>query len=79
LVAGSATPLTFLTTTVDTLTAAIGGKPAAVMFSGLTPGSSGLYQVNAVVPDGLPDSATTSLQLTISGQNSAIVTLAVHM
>ncbi|HME06499.1 MAG TPA: IPT/TIG domain-containing protein [Bryobacteraceae bacterium] len=79
LVAGTATPLTFLTTTVDTLTATIGGMPAVVMFSGLTPGSSGLYQVNAVVPAGLPDSDTTPLQLTISGQQSAIVTLAVGM
>ncbi len=79
LVAGTATPLTFLTTTVDTLTATIGGKPAVVMFSGLTPGSSGLYQVNAVVPDGLPSSDTTPLQLTISGQRSAIVTFSVQM
>ena len=78
LTAGTAAPLTFLTRTVDTLTAAIGGMSAVVNFAGLTPGSTGLYQVNAVVPAGLPDSDATSLVLTISGQDSAVVTLAVH-
>ena len=76
--AGTATPLTFLTKTVNILTATIGGKPAVVNFSGLTPGSTALYQVNVVVPAGLPDNNTTSLQLTISGQDSAEVTVAVH-
>jgi uncharacterized protein (TIGR03437 family) len=77
LTAGTATPLTFLTNTVTPLTATIGGVPAEVNFAGMTPGSTGLYQVNAVVPPGLPDSDTTPLQLTISGQVSAVVTLAV--
>jgi uncharacterized protein (TIGR03437 family) len=31
----------------------IGNLPAQVMFSGLTPGLAGVYQVNAVVPSGL--------------------------
>lgn len=78
LTAGTVTPLTFLTNTVNTLTATIGGRPAAVNFSGLTPGSVGLYQANLVVPAGLPNSDTTALILTISGQDSAQVTLAVH-
>jgi uncharacterized protein (TIGR03437 family) len=77
--AGTATPLTFLTNTVDPLTVTIGGKSAVVLFSGLTPGSTGLYQVNAVVPEGLSNSDTTSLQITISGQDSATVTLSVRM
>jgi uncharacterized protein (TIGR03437 family) len=78
LTAGTATPLTFLTSTVDKLTATIGGQPAVVNFAGLTPGSTGLYQVNAVVPPGLPSNNATALQLTISGQISAVVTLAVQ-
>jgi uncharacterized protein (TIGR03437 family) len=78
LIAGAAAPLGSLTTTVAPLTATIGGLPAVVMFSGLTPGSSGLYQVNAVVPSGLAASDTTPLQLSISGQYSAIVTLSVR-
>jgi adhesin/invasin len=76
--AGTPTPLTFLTNTVNTLTATIGGASAFVNFAGLTPGYTGLYQVNVVVPNGLPDSDTTTLILTISGQDSAQVTLAVH-
>jgi uncharacterized protein (TIGR03437 family) len=78
LAAGTPAPLAFLTNTVDTLTATVGGRPATVNFAGLTPGSTGLYQVNLVVPSGLPDNDTTALILTISGQDSAQVTLAVH-
>ncbi len=78
LTAGAITPFAFLTKTVDTLTMTIGGKPATVLFSGLTPGFAGLYQVNAMVPAGLPNSDITSLQLTISGQDSVAVTMAVH-
>lgn len=29
-------------------------RPVSVIFSGLTPGFTGLYQINAVVPPGLP-------------------------
>jgi uncharacterized protein (TIGR03437 family) len=78
LTAGTPTPLAFLTKTVDALTATIGGKSAQVNFAGLTPGSTALYQVNAVVPVGLPNDNATTLQLSISGQDSAVVTLAVH-
>ncbi len=78
LTAGTATPLTFLTKTTDTLTATMGGQAAVVTFSGLTPGSTALYQVNAVVPAGLPDNNATTLVLHISGQDSATVTFAVH-
>jgi len=31
----------------------VGGRSATVLFSGLAPGLAGVYQVNAVVPDGL--------------------------
>jgi uncharacterized protein (TIGR03437 family) len=78
LTAGTATPLTFLTNTVGTLTATIGGVSAPVTFAGMTPGSTGLYQVNLVVPSGLPNNNATQVQLSISGQQSAIVTMAVQ-
>jgi uncharacterized protein (TIGR03437 family) len=32
----------------------MGSKRATLLFSGLTPGTAGLYQVNAMVPSGLP-------------------------
>ena len=41
LTAGTATPLSFLTTTVGTVTATIGGANAQVTFSGMTPGFDG--------------------------------------
>lgn len=78
LTAGTATPLTFLTNTVGTLTATIGGVNAPVTFAGMTPGSTGLYQVNLVVPAGLPNNNATQVQLSIAGQQSAIVTMAIQ-
>jgi uncharacterized protein (TIGR03437 family) len=45
----------------------IGGLPAQVTFSGLTPGSVGLYQVNAVIPPGV---LTGTVVVTVGGQAS---------
>jgi len=51
--AGAAAPAKPLATTLVRPEVDIGGQPARVLFSGLTPGSVGLYQVNVVVPEGL--------------------------
>ena len=64
--------------TVDELTVEIGGRSARVAFSGLAPGFSGLYQVNAAVPDGVDPSPDSQVSLRISGQTSALVTMAVQ-
>lgn len=50
---GAPAPASPLATTLATPTVSIGGQPALVQFSGLAPGFSGLYQVNAVVPANL--------------------------
>lgn len=76
--AGTATPLNSLTTTVTTVTATIGGAPANVLFAGISPGSTGLYQVNAVVPTGLPKSDATSVILSVGTQASPAVTIALQ-
>ena len=47
---GAPAPSAPLVRTLATPTVSIGGQPATVQFSGLAPGFSGLYQVNAVVP-----------------------------
>lgn len=79
--AASASPLS---TTVAAPTVTIGGRPAAVTFSGLTPGFVGLYQVNVQVPDDAPLGDAVEVTLAISvrdaeGQRfSNIVTLAVR-
>jgi uncharacterized protein (TIGR03437 family) len=50
---GELTPSSPLSTTKVQPTVTMGGRPARVDFSGLAPLNIGLYQVNAVVPDGL--------------------------
>jgi uncharacterized protein (TIGR03437 family) len=42
----------------------IGGMPAQVAFSGLTPGYAGLYQINAIVPQGIPAGDMVPIQVT---------------
>ncbi|MEP6961190.1 MAG: putative Ig domain-containing protein [Acidobacteriota bacterium] len=71
LAAGSPTPTAFFTRTVNTVTMTIGGIAARVDFSGLTPGSTGLYQVNAVVPAGVTPGDRVPVVLTAAGQLSA--------
>jgi uncharacterized protein (TIGR03437 family) len=76
--AGVPASLTSLTYTVNPVVVQMGGTQAIVQFSGLTPGFTGLYQVNAVVPNGLPDNSATQLQMQVSGQTSGGVTFAVQ-
>lgn len=75
--AGVAAPLDKLLNTVNPVTVSIGGKPVVPFFGGLTPGYSGLYQVNAIVPAGLNADPNTPLTITVAGQQSNTVTLAV--
>ena len=51
---GEATPAQPLASTLVTPTVTIGGVAAHVLFSGLTPGSIGLYQIDVVVPANAP-------------------------
>jgi len=46
---GAQAPFNVLSRTTDLVTATIGGLPATVVFSGLAPGYTGLYQVNVQV------------------------------
>jgi uncharacterized protein (TIGR03437 family) len=64
--------------TVNPVTATIGGVNAPVAYAGVTPGYPGLYQVNAVVPSGITTGNAVPVTLTVAGQTSATVTMAVH-
>jgi uncharacterized protein (TIGR03437 family) len=64
-------------TTTATPQVTIGGVQANVTFYGLAPGFVGLYQVNAQVPAGLPAGDAVPLVLTIGGQSSNTVTVAI--
>lgn len=74
--AGSAAPSAPPAVTVNTVTATLGGVPAKVLFAGLAPGFAQLYQMNILIPSGVtPGNAV--LLLTVSGQQSAPVTILV--
>ena len=66
-----------LARTLSTPLVNIGGMPAEVTFSGLTPGYVGLYQVNVQLPAGVP-SGTQSVEIIINGVPSNTVTIAVQ-
>jgi uncharacterized protein (TIGR03437 family) len=66
-----------LENTANPVTATIGGVSASVQFAGLTPGFTGLYQVNLTIPGGVTPGDATALVLTVGGQVSQPVTLAV--
>jgi uncharacterized protein (TIGR03437 family) len=67
-----------LSNTVGTTQVTVGGQLAHVNFAGLTPGFAGLYQVNAVVPSGAQTGANVPVALTIDGQTSPPITMAIQ-
>jgi uncharacterized protein (TIGR03437 family) len=75
---GNPAPATPLSSTVNTVTATIGGKPAPVTFSGLTPFYAGLYQLNTVVPSGIATGDAVPVVISVAGQTSPPVTMAVR-
>jgi len=77
-VANGAASLDKLRTATTTPTVLIGGKPAQVVFAGLTPQFVGVNQINVAVPEGTPTGNAVSLQLSLGGiTTSASVTIAV--
>jgi len=63
--------------TAETPSVRIGGVDAPVAFSGLTPGSIGLYQVNVQVPTGAPVGGAVPVTLRIGGRDSNTVLMGV--
>ena len=71
------TPAAPFAVTADQVTVTIGALPATVLFAGLTPGLASLYQVNAVVPQGVA-TGEVDVEVSIAGQTSPVVTLFVE-
>jgi uncharacterized protein (TIGR03437 family) len=67
-----------LSPTTTTPVATIGGVPASVAFSGLTPGAVGLYQVNALVPSGTSEGSAVPVTINVGGVSSNTVTIGVY-
>jgi len=59
--------LDMLRRTIATASVSIGGSPAQVTFSGLSPQFVGVYQLNVIVPTGAPSGDAVPLQLQIGG------------
>jgi uncharacterized protein (TIGR03437 family) len=74
---GELASATKLATTKGTPTVTIGGQQATVQFSGLAPGFSGLYQVNAIVPSGI-SAGTVPISLSINGATTKASTIPVN-
>jgi uncharacterized protein (TIGR03437 family) len=76
---GSPAPSDSVSSTVKPVSVTIGGVPANnVLFAGLTPQFVGLYQVNVIVPDGVPPGNQVPVVVTAEGQSSAPATIAVR-
>jgi len=63
--------------TVANPTVTVGGQIASLLFSGLAPGFSGLYQVNIQVPAGIADGDNVPVQIATPGGGSDTATIAV--
>jgi uncharacterized protein (TIGR03437 family) len=76
--AGARAPADPLSRTVNQVSVTVGGAPAEVFFSGLAPGFAGLYQVNAFVPQGAPTGDEVPVVVSVAGQASPPVTIALR-
>ncbi len=76
---GDGAPLDVLAWTVLPLTVRVGGVEATnVQFKGLTPTTSGLYQINFQVPASLPSTGSVDLEIETGGRRSNVAKIAVR-
>jgi uncharacterized protein (TIGR03437 family) len=75
---GAASSAAALSYTLQTPVLTIGGAVANVSFSGLAPGFTGLYQVNAQVPPEIPNGDDITIVLNIGGAMSNTITTSIQ-
>ena len=61
-----------LSNTVIAATVTLGGVPLNVLYAGLVPGEVGVYQVNALVPSGVPQGMEIPLVVAQAGNSTAL-------
>ncbi len=76
--AGTSAPDSPLSATVNTVTVSIGGVDAPVTSAALEPGLTGVYQVQATVPNGVSAGSAVPIIVSAAGQLSQAVTIAVQ-
>jgi uncharacterized protein (TIGR03437 family) len=74
---GATVPSGVLAATASTPVVAIGGVQAPVSFSGLAPGFVGLYQVNVLIPEGVP-AGKQPLSISLGGATSNTVSIGIR-
>jgi uncharacterized protein (TIGR03437 family) len=77
-IAGQQATFAPLSQTLDPVKVTIGGVDAPVFFAGVTPGFTGLYQVNAFVPTGVTPGDNVSLVITQAGRPGPPVSISVR-
>jgi uncharacterized protein (TIGR03437 family) len=77
-VAGDPTPPSPLSWVIDPVTVTVGGVKVGTSFSGLAPGFTGLYQVNATLPAGIAPSQQAPLVLSQGGRSGGSATVPVQ-
>ena len=79
IVAGNVAPVTPLSQATVPVTVTFGNQTATAAFAGLTPGETGLYQVNVTIPQGVPTGNQVPLTISAGGASSSGLTyMAIH-
>jgi uncharacterized protein (TIGR03437 family) len=75
---GEKASLTTLSHVVTPVQATIDGKPAQILFAGLTPGAVGLYQINLLIPEDAAIGDQVEVVLRQGNVSSNPVTIAIR-
>jgi uncharacterized protein (TIGR03437 family) len=71
-VLGTPAPATILANATVPPQVSLGSAPLTVFFAGLTPGTAGVYQVNALLPQPIGQTGSASLSFSSGGQTASI-------